>query len=86
MDEFYLSAFWDLSTCRRIGMSLGPIPWNHIREYAEFAGLDRLNTYAFSAIMRKLDVVYMDRMNVSGKTGGTASSLPWQKAAGAGDG
>ncbi len=59
-DEFYLCAFWDLSTCRPSGFGASPIPWNHIRDYAEFAGLDRVNALAFSLIIRKMDGAYLD--------------------------
>lgn len=62
LDEFYLSAFWDLSTTRGIGMTCGPIPWNHIRDYAEYAGLERDVGFAFAAIMRQLDAYYLSDM------------------------
>jgi hypothetical protein len=61
-DDFYLAAFWSLSTCRPMGFSPGPIPWNHIRDYAEYAGLDRENTFAFEAIIRAMDGAYLDRL------------------------
>lgn len=62
-DEFYLSAFWDLSTCRGMGLSMGPIPWHHIRDYAEFAGLDPENGFAFCTIIRRLDAAYLQHMS-----------------------
>jgi len=40
-------------------LSVGPIPWNQIRDYADFAGLDRENGFAFCSIMRKLDAAYL---------------------------
>jgi len=49
-----------LSTCRPAGFGATPIPWNHIKDYAEFAGLDHANALAFHAIIRKLDKVYLD--------------------------
>jgi hypothetical protein len=55
---FYLSAFWDLHTCRHMGFSPGPIPWNRIKEYADFVGLDRQNAFAFTAIIRLMDNAY----------------------------
>lgn len=73
-DEFYLSAFWDLCTERSIGMSVGPIPWNRIREYSEFAGLDRPNAFAFAAIIRKLDATYLEHLRGDqAQAAGTAS-------------
>lgn len=62
-DEFYLSAFWDLSTCRGMGMSIGPIPWHHIRDYADFAGLDPENGFAFASVIRRLDAAYLTHMS-----------------------
>lgn len=55
-----MSAFWDLSTCRSNGFSVGLIPWNRVREYAEFAGLDRDNAFTFTAIIRRLDEAYLE--------------------------
>lgn len=34
IDQFYLDCFWDLNSCRRVGMSLGSIPWDSIYLYA----------------------------------------------------
>lgn len=32
--EFFLNAFYELTTCRSMGMGLGPIPWTSIANYA----------------------------------------------------
>jgi hypothetical protein len=58
-DEFYLAAFNDLGTERAIGMSMGPIPWSKIVQYAEFAGLEGDVAFAFVAIIRKMDNEYL---------------------------
>ena len=60
VDDFYMSAFWSLSTCRQMGFSPGPIPWNHVKEYAEYAGLDRENAFALEVIIRAMDEAYLD--------------------------
>ena len=39
-EEFYLQAFKKLSTCRQLGMSIGPIPWDAIDRYIERSQLD----------------------------------------------
>jgi hypothetical protein len=39
---------------------LGPIPWNQIRDYAEWSGLERDVAFAFATIIRKLDAYYLD--------------------------
>lgn len=59
-DEFYLQSFWDLSTCRAIGMSPGPIPWTAIVEYARYKQLDSGMLGPFVDIMRRLDAVYLE--------------------------
>ena len=33
--EGYFEAFTELSTCRQSGMSMGPIPWSAVNEYAK---------------------------------------------------
>lgn len=79
-DQFYLSAFWDLSTCRQNGWSPGPIPWNHIRDYAEYAGLDRDNGFRFAAIIRRMDAYYLDALRAQSSVGqGGRASLPWNR-------
>lgn len=59
-DVFYLKAFWDLHTCRSMGFGPGPIPWNHIVAYSEFAQLDCSNAHAFVDIMRQMDAAYLN--------------------------
>jgi hypothetical protein len=59
IDEFYLSAFSELSTCRQIGMGTGPIPWGEIAQFAQFSGLDDENFSTFVQVMRAMDSVYL---------------------------
>lgn len=58
-DVFYLKGFHDLSTCRSIGMGMGPIPWRDIIEYAGFYRLDEDITEAFVDIIREMDTAYL---------------------------
>lgn len=58
-DVFYITAFWELSTCRAFGMSLGPIPWNYIVQYADRRGLDDRMSRVFEYVIRELDEVYL---------------------------
>ena len=57
-DEFYFTAFDRLSTCRQIGMGLGPIPWDKTVEYACRWGLDREMTDPFVTIISQMDQAY----------------------------
>lgn len=56
-DEFYIKAFWELSTGRQIGFSLGPIPWDQILLYAQMHGIDDIE--AFVEIIRALDSTHL---------------------------
>ncbi len=58
--ELYYEAFVDLSTCRPLGMSEGPIPYRDIVAY--FDRLDLLDEdqhWAGIRIIRKMDAAYM---------------------------
>lgn len=59
-DQFYLEAFDELSSCRQIGMSVGPIPYDKIVWYSrEILGFDEDSTSVFKSIIRELDNVYL---------------------------
>jgi hypothetical protein len=62
-DEFYLRAFWELSSCRQFGFSVGPIPWHIIVEYGDRKGLDRGMMEVFEYVIRELDEVYLKDLN-----------------------
>lgn len=69
-DEFYLSAFWELSTCRQFGWSTGPIPWRDLVHFAEYHGLDDEMVRPFMVIIRAMDSVYLkyqEKKNKSSK-------------------
>jgi len=58
------NAFWELSTERQLGMSIGPIPGSKIREYLcdelELHGADYDRA---RAIIRKVDTDYVGMLN-----------------------
>lgn len=57
--QFYLDAFYELCTERRIGAAaVGPIPWSSIHMYANDAGLDRVMQKVFHRVIRELDAEY----------------------------
>lgn len=51
-----LDAWQDLSTCRPIGMAVGPIPWTAIVAWCEFHELDREITAVVVHVIRTLDI------------------------------
>lgn len=53
----YTDAFQELGTCRQIGMSLGPIPFYAIVEYAKLYKIDDLEEFLY--IIRKMDEAYL---------------------------
>lgn len=56
-------AFERLSTCRSVGMGLGPIPWRDIVAYADRVGLDRGEAGALVTIIEAMDRAYLDFHN-----------------------
>ena len=66
-EVFYFEAFGDLSTCRMIGMTAGPIPWRDIVHYADRAGLDAEEAEAFTTIIRTMDRAWLDHQAEKGK-------------------
>lgn len=60
---FYYMAFNDLSTCRAVGMSPGPIPWTAIREYAIQYDLDEVDFETLVIVINHMDVVFLEHLN-----------------------
>ncbi len=58
-DDFYLKAFWDLSSTRSIGFGVGPIPWDQIVSYADRMGLEPDIAQGFVRIIQALDGTYL---------------------------
>lgn len=54
-----MEAFWELTTCRQIGMGLGPIPWDVMVSYAQFHQLEDDVARAFVQVIRQMDSVYL---------------------------
>lgn len=61
--QMYFSAFMDLTSCRQIGMSLGPIPWTAVNDYALYLGLDEEQSEDLHLFVRALDNEYMSHHN-----------------------
>lgn len=65
---FYFNAFMDLNTCRNNAMSLGPIPWLAIKDYASFYNLANSGEEGvgitpfdvFYSIIRALDDAFLE--------------------------
>lgn len=61
-DDFYLSAFDELTTCRHYGMEPGPIPWSSILEYGRFHELEPDVFVLFKAVVRQMDKAFLEWM------------------------
>ncbi len=61
-DHFYLKAFYDLNSCRSIGLNLGPIPWDKILKYAEYSQLDTQVTECFLTVIATMDNHYLEKV------------------------
>ena len=57
--SFLFDAFWELSTERQIGMSLGPIPVTAMMSHADLYDLTKPETLAFIKVMRAMDNLYL---------------------------
>lgn len=57
--EFFVNAFWELSTCRSSGMGLGPIPLTAIFEYGRFYDCSDDLMEDLKQHVQMLDGVYM---------------------------
>lgn len=59
----YLYFFNQLSSCRSVGMGIGPIPWTAIITYAEFREFNYRETITFVNIIQLLDSVFLEEAN-----------------------
>lgn len=57
--EVYYVAFWELSTCRPIGMGVGQIPWTAIDQYAARQGWEGERYEDLVDFTRAMDRTFM---------------------------
>ena len=60
-DEFYMRAFWELSSCRQFGEAIGPIPWHRIAQYGSRKQLGSGMMGVFETVIRELDEAYLSQ-------------------------
>jgi len=56
--EWYIEAFYELSSERQFGMGIGPIPFSSIVTYAEVFEINDFDDFHY--VIRILDKVYLD--------------------------
>jgi hypothetical protein len=57
--EMYYEAFTELSTCRQVGMGMGPIPWTAIDRYGDRYGFQGEGFEYLVRMVRALDDVFL---------------------------
>lgn len=57
----YIKAFRQLSTCRSIGMGLGPIPWTAVDQYTQRYEIKDEDYFLFVYYMSALDGVFLEK-------------------------
>ena len=55
--QFYMDAFYELSSCRINSMSVGPIPFTAIVEYSRLYGVEDVEDFHY--IIRQMDNVFL---------------------------
>lgn len=58
--EFYIEAFWELHTCRSIGMDVGPIPWTAVQTYGTIHLDTAQEIFELHYLIRAMDHKYQE--------------------------
>lgn len=75
--QLYYDAFFELNTCRTVGMGLGPIPWTAVIDYARAFEFDDEQTDSLIYFVREMDAAFLAQKNKKdGTWPTTASSSP----------
>lgn len=61
-------AFWELGTCRYIGMSMGAIPFTAIDAYSTRHGIDGEEFERFNYLIRRLDRLWIKHQSEKRET------------------
>lgn len=68
--QFYIDAFYDLTTCRYNGMSTGPIPFTAMIEYAKIYDIVGDDLVDFLHVMRVMDNAFLNKVQEKEKSHG----------------
>ena len=58
--EYYFNAYKRLSTCRQVGMGIGPIPWTAIHEYARMQELCQSDEQDLEYLVGRMDSAFLE--------------------------
>jgi hypothetical protein len=67
--EFVYRAFWDLSSSRATGMSMGAIPWAVVDAYADAHNLNEDDSQDLLSLIRRMDSAFLGHYNDESKKG-----------------
>ena len=62
-DNWLIESFWDLSSCRSVGMSVSSIPFTAMISYIDYYQIDPISANLLIEVVRSLDTVYMKHVN-----------------------
>lgn len=65
--EMYYGAYFDLTTCRPIGMAAGPIPWTAVNQYARAYDYNGEQEDDLQFYISRMDAAYLDWVGKKGK-------------------
>ena len=69
--EMYMDAFWTLSSCRSVGMGMGPIPWDSVLRYGTLLALDEEHQADLEFFISRLDSAFLKWASEDRKQGNT---------------
>ena len=64
-----ISSFYDLSTDRALGMSIGPIPYSSILRFIAFWDLEEESADLLIEVVKAMDSLYMKHVNENNSKG-----------------
>lgn len=86
-EDFYLGAFWALSTERPVGWSIGPIPHRRVVEYGREHGLEPDVLESFVEVVRSMDSAFLKwheeeskKNRANGGSAGAGAGKPKRKS------
>jgi len=59
--QFFVDAFWELNSCRAMGMGEGPIPFTAILQYSQFYECDFQLAQDLILFIREMDDIYLKK-------------------------
>lgn len=76
--RFYIDAFQELNTCRPQGVSVGPIPFSEICQYAKIYEVEDFQEFLY--IVRQMDGEFLRLNNNKAKQDGKKSASKRNKS------